>query len=238
MKRSLFVVLLVLFLLIIATFAAVAISTLRSMERKAAPATEQIPTNDPLASPKETQPVALSDATDDMGLSPTESSSETPLATLTGTLNPLTITPTTKVSITLTATITSTATTAPTSTITPTPDIDICSQIRADFVKATSTIGLWRIQNNNPFSVYLTRIDLRWPKENDAIFNAVLDDVVIWAGEDLISPTLMSSWLGNPIRQEVRGTVPLEFGFGTDAASRGYNLTLYFDNGCIINSSD
>jgi hypothetical protein len=86
--------------------------------------------------------------------------------------------------------------------------------------------------------VYLTRIDLRWPKENDAIFNAVLDDVVIWAGEDLVSPTLMSSWLGNPIRQEVRGTVPLEFGFGTDAASRGYNLTLYFDNGCIINSSD
>ncbi|MDF1499606.1 MAG: hypothetical protein P1P76_03960 [Anaerolineales bacterium] len=134
--------------------------------------------------------------------------------------------------------IESTSTISPTSTITLTPDIDVCSLIRLDFVKSTSTIGLWRVRNNNLFAVYLTGIYLEWPKANDAIFNAVLDNVVIWAGEDLISPTQMNYWLGNPIRQEVRGPVTLEFGFGTDAASSGYKLTLYFENGCKISTAN
>lgn len=107
-----------------------------------------------------------------------------------------------------------------------------------DFIKATSTIALFRLRNANTVSTTITRIVLEWPEENDAVFNAILDERVIWAGVEMSSPTEMTTWRGEPSDRSVRGTQGLEFFFGTPAAQRGYRLQISFENGCTISTAN
>jgi hypothetical protein len=159
--------------------------------------------------------------------SPTASPSETPV-----TQTPTSISPVAS------ATTELTNTPQPSPTLTPTTDVDVCTLIDLDFIKSTSTIALWRLQNNSSTIARINKIEMEWPIENDAVFNSILNGKVIWVGEDLFSPTLMDSWYGEPADRDVIGTNALEFFFGTPASSNGYNLQISFDNGCTIASSN
>jgi hypothetical protein len=84
----------------------------------------------------------------------------------------------------------------------------------------------------------ITRVSLSWPDQNEAIFNAFLDGVVIWSGGDLESPTIISEWIGDSTDREVLGRTRLEFLFGTDAASSGYQITVELSNGCSTSATN
>jgi len=131
-----------------------------------------------------------------------------------------------------------TATVTDTPTITPTPPIDVCAQLDLRFISAISNVAAWRLQNTSGVSLTLTRAEIAWPESNDAIFNAFLDGAVIWSSEDLVSPTFVTSWIGEPGDRDVDGLSRLEFFFGTSAASHGYDLKLRFDNGCEVATSN
>lgn len=126
----------------------------------------------------------------------------------------------------------------PTATTTIPPDPDICSRVNIHFLSATSNIGLWQLNNMNLQSAEITRISLLWPDQNGAVFNAFLNGTVIWSGGDLVSPTIITDWIGEPVNREVLGSTRLEFLFGFDAASSGYKITVELSNGCSASASN
>lgn len=115
-----------------------------------------------------------------------------------------------------------------------TPPADICALLDLRFISATSNIAAWRLQNDSGTTLTITRIEIDWPKSNDAIFNAFLDGKVIWSDVGLIPPTFMTTWIGDPDDRNADGLSRVEFFFGTMAAPGGYDLHLWFDNGCDV----
>ncbi len=130
-----------------------------------------------------------------------------------------------------------TATLGATSTPPPTAPADVCAQVNLSFVNATSNVITWRLGNPSGQPFVLQEMELVWPIGNDAIFNVFIDGAAIWSGEDLLSPTFISSWIGVRDDRTIRGLTRLEMLFGTTAASTGYNLTLRFENGCEVSAS-
>jgi len=96
-----------------------------------------------------------------------------------------------------------------------TPPADICALLDLRFLSATSNIAAWRLQNDSGVALTITRIEIDWPKSNDAIFNAFLDGKVIWSDEDLTPPTTMTTWIGNHEDRNVDRLSRVEFFFGT-----------------------
>jgi hypothetical protein len=125
-----------------------------------------------------------------------------------------------------------------TPSITPTPPADVCSRLNLSFLNATSNVATWRLSNGSGVPLTLSRLQIAWPEENDAIFNAFLDGKVVWSGEDLNSPTTIDQWMGEPEDRVVTGASRLEFFFGVLAAPSGYDLTLRFGNGCEVAASN
>ncbi len=119
-----------------------------------------------------------------------------------------------------------------------TPPADICALLDLRFISATSNIAAWRLQNDSGAALTITRIEIDWPKSNDAIFNAFLDGKVIWSDEDLIPPTIMSAWIGDPEDRSVERLSRVEFFFGTMAAPGGYDLHLWFENECDVSAAN
>jgi len=119
-----------------------------------------------------------------------------------------------------------------------TPPADICALLDLRFLSATSNIGAWRLQNDSGVALTITRIEIDWPKSNDAVFNAFLDGKVIWSDADLTPPTIMTTWIGNPEDRSVGGLSRVEFFFGTLAEPGGYDLFLWFDNGCEVSAAN
>ena len=119
-----------------------------------------------------------------------------------------------------------------------TPPADICALLDLRFLSATSNIGAWRLQNDSGMALTITRIEIDWPKSNDAVFNAFLDGKVIWSDADLTPPTIMTTWIGNPEDRSVDGLSRVEFFFGTLAEPGGYDLFLWFDNGCEVSAAN
>jgi len=117
-----------------------------------------------------------------------------------------------------------------------TPPADVCAQLDLRFLSATSNIAAWRLQNDSGVALTITRIELDWPKSNDAIFNAFLDGKVIWSDVSLTSPTIMTTWIGDPEDRSVEGLSRMEFFFGLLAESGGYDLHLWFENGCEVSA--
>jgi hypothetical protein len=115
-----------------------------------------------------------------------------------------------------------------------TPPADICALLDLRFLSATSNIAAWKLQNDSGTTLTITRIEIDWPKSNDAIFNAFLNGKVIWSDEDLTPPTIMTTWNGHPVDRSVERLSRVEFFFGTMAARGGYDLYLWFDNGCEV----
>jgi hypothetical protein len=130
----------------------------------------------------------------------------------------------------LTPTITSTPTTPATA------PADVCAQVDLRFMNAISNVVLWRVSNTSGQGFILNHIEISWPIANDAIFNAFVDGNVIWSGEDLSPPTIISTWSGDHNERSITSSSRLEFIFGTAAAESGYNLTLRFENGCEVSN--
>jgi hypothetical protein len=149
-------------------------------------------------------------------VSPTEIGTITPVATETGSaITTATWTPTTP----------------------PTAPADVCAQLNLSYLNATSNIVAWRVSNTSGQPFTLDRIETTWPGSNDAIFNAFLDGDVIWSGQDLVSPTIITSWFGERDDRTIVSLSRLEFFFGTAAAESGYDLILRFENGCEVSNS-
>jgi hypothetical protein len=121
-----------------------------------------------------------------------------------------------------------------TATISSTPPPDVCAKLDLRFLNATSNVTAWRLQNTSGVSLTVSRIEIAWPESNDAIFNVFLDGIMIWSGEDLVSPTFITNWVGAPGDRVVDSLSRIEFFFGTAAATGGYDLTLRFENGCEV----
>jgi hypothetical protein len=119
-----------------------------------------------------------------------------------------------------------------------TPPADICAQLDLRFLSATSNIAAWRLQNDSSVALTITRIEIDWPKSNDAIFNTFLNGKVIWSDEDLTPPTIMTTWIGDPADRNVDRLSRVEFFFGTLAESGGYDLHLWFENGCEVSAAN
>jgi hypothetical protein len=175
-----------------------------------------------------------------------QTSLPSPIAEVATETSPSTTTPTSMVlpTLQLAATHTSepqvTNSPTPSATLPPTktPDADVCSRVNIQFRQSTSNIALWQLNNMNFQPSGITRIALTWPKQNQAVFNAFLEGKVIWAGGNLTSPTIVTDWMGSPSDRQVLGSTRLEFLFGTDAASSGYEITVELDNGCSVTTSN
>jgi len=121
---------------------------------------------------------------------------------------------------------------------TSTPLADICALLDLRFISSTSNIAAWQLQNDSGTTPRVTRIELDWPKSNDAIFNTLFDGKVIWSDVDQTPPTIMTTWIGAPEDRSVDRLTRVEFFFGTLAAPGGYDLYLWFDNGCEISAAN
>ncbi|TET32815.1 MAG: hypothetical protein E3J69_08330 [Anaerolineales bacterium] len=119
-----------------------------------------------------------------------------------------------------------------------TPPADVCAQLDLRFLSATSNIAAWRLQNDSGVVLTITRIEIDWPKSNDAIFNAFLDGKVIWSGTGVTPPTIMTTWIGNSEDRSVDRLSRVEFFFGTLAEPGGYDLHLWFENGCEVSAAN
>ena len=119
-----------------------------------------------------------------------------------------------------------------------TPPADICAQLDLRFLSSTSNIAAWRLQNDSGVALTITRIEIDWPKSNDAVFNAFLDEAVIWSDEDLTPPTIMTTWIGDPVDRNVDRLSRVEFFFGTLAEPGGYDLYIWFENGCEASAAN
>ncbi|MGB2895019.1 MAG: serine/threonine-protein kinase [Anaerolineales bacterium] len=166
---------------------------------------------------------------------PSASSTPSPSATLTPTR---TVTPTATHTRTATPTATHTHTATPTATRTltptrtPTPTQDACTLIAVGSFSRTSNIAKWVITNNSGATITIAAIDLGWPASNIALFNIFVDGTVVWTSVDTTPPTYIDSWVGGQSAREVNSSASLEASFGTNAAGAGYNLTVFFSNGC------
>jgi hypothetical protein len=119
-----------------------------------------------------------------------------------------------------------------------TPPVGACTQLDLSFLNVTSNITGWRLQNDSGSALAITRIEIEWPRSNDAIFNVFMDGTVIWSGEGLDSPTIMTTWIGDTGDRSVDTLSLVEFFFGTSAASSGYDLRIWFANGCEVSAAN
>jgi hypothetical protein len=122
-------------------------------------------------------------------------------------------------------------------TITSTPPPSVCSQISLQFLGVVSNVAQWRLQNANAFSLELTRAQIDWPQTNEAFYYIFLDGTMIWSNEDLAPPTGVINWMGTSADRMVDGAERLELLFGFSAAQSGYDLQLWFSNGCQVAAS-
>jgi hypothetical protein len=130
----------------------------------------------------------------------------------------------------------STATNTATATTSPAPGV--CSQISLQFLDAVSNVAQWRLQNTSGVDLELTLAKVDWPRSNEAFYYIFLDGAMIWSSEDLAPPTNISSWIGTTADRMVKGVVKLELLFGLNAAESGYNMQLWFGNGCQVSAAN
>jgi hypothetical protein len=130
----------------------------------------------------------------------------------------------------------STATNTATTTTSPAPGV--CSQISLQFLDAVSNVAQWRLQNTSGVDLELTLAQVDWSRSNEAFYYIFLDGAMIWSSEDLAPPTIISSWIGTTADRMVKGVVKLELLFGLNAAESGYNMQLWFGNGCQVSAAN
>lgn len=173
-------------------------------------------------------------------LTPTPGPSLTPTATSTRTPT-ITYTPTN----TPTKTLTPTATRCPPDVCTPTPTATPTATATpacgtyGSFVSSTGTKLDLQLQNNGIETVTIMKMFFFWPSANDELKYIKLGGELVWKARDEFPPTTVSDheWLGSDYLRKIQiySFETMQFIFKRSAESSGYNVTIYFDNGCTVN---
>jgi hypothetical protein len=131
----------------------------------------------------------------------------------------------------------------PTHTFTQPPPINTttspCGSISlSNFITETKR-AKWSINNNAATTITVTKINLTWPAENDALDKIFLGSAKIW---DQAAPppsiSITSGWTGGSRTIGSSATKELTFTFISQSISSGYNVTVWFDNGCSLSRSN
>ncbi|GAB4482293.1 MAG: hypothetical protein Kow00124_31010 [Anaerolineae bacterium] len=175
--------------------------------------------------PPPSQPTATTTTIPTATRTPTPTATRTPTPTATRTPTP-------------TATVTDTAV-PPTDTPTPTntsPPPDPCAGI---IIAPGAGGGEFNITNNSAASIVLTTITLSWPADLGAWVSAKLDTANIFNG--LVPPPSGTVVLGESVVKRTlgvgqTGVLSTRFDVNPPAPS-GYSVTVQFDNGCGVSTS-
>ncbi len=165
---------------------------------------------------------------------PTPTPTRTPTPTATHTLTPTathTLTPTATHTLTPTATATATNTAVP-----PTETPNLCAGIS---IAPGAGGGAFNITNNSAANIVLTAVTLSWPSELGAWVSAKLDEANVFNGS--LPPPSGTAVLGDSVIKRtviVGQTRVLTTRFDVNPpAPSGYNVTVQFDNGCGVSTS-
>lgn len=109
-------------------------------------------------------------------------------------------------------------------------------QLRLVWGHATSNIVGFDWANNTAIDLVIAKIELTWPSGNDPIFNVFVDGTVIWNGADGPPDAILTSFVNTEADRtfHAKSSEDIEFFFGTNAASSGYDLIITFENGWTI----
>jgi serine/threonine protein kinase len=114
----------------------------------------------------------------------------------------------------------------------PTATQDACSLISVDDFDVDGGAVSWSVTNSGSTTVTFSRIVLNWPASNGALDRIRFKSSSIWNGNDDSPPSDISSgWTGD--RELADGTSKeLRFLFTSEAQGSGYDLDLFFSDGC------
>jgi serine/threonine protein kinase len=116
----------------------------------------------------------------------------------------------------------------PTKTPTRTPTSDPCTGISVSGYSTVARNVIWQVENDNPSAVTITKLVIDWPASNGTLEKVRAGNKTIWdAGSDT-SPTRID------VTQTVAANdaITLTFSFKEKAADSGYDLDVYFEEGC------
>ena len=97
----------------------------------------------------------------------------------------------------------------------------------------------WSVNNNSAATISISQINLSWPAGNDSLDKIFLGSSKIW---DQTAPppsvVISSGWTGGSRIIGSSANQELIFTFISQSMSSGYNLTVWFTNGCSINKAN
>jgi serine/threonine-protein kinase len=130
-----------------------------------------------------------------------------------------------------------TSTNPPAPTIAPTatnPPADPCAALSiGGFNRDGKTVG-WSLTNDSSSSQTVKSIHLTWPGDNQALFKVDLSGSTVWVGDEPVSPTSISAWIGGETSRTFTGGQPIQFRFKANAVDGSYGLVVDFVSGCRL----
>ena len=97
----------------------------------------------------------------------------------------------------------------------------------------------WMVRNDSSFSITITQVNLSWLAGNDSLDKIFLGSAKIW--DQTASPpsvAITTGWTGGSRTIGSSANQELRFTFISQSISSGYNLKVWFTNGCSINKSN
>lgn len=141
-----------------------------------------------------------------------------------------------------TASPTNTPGPSPTNTPTPTPSntptpTDACVNIGLRGLSTTSDKSRWQIRNNNSVPITIQSLTFIWPAANGQLVSIRLGSFTIWTGSAAPSSITIGpgDWTGGDL--SITTNKNLVFQFETSAANTGYDMTVTFVGGCVVNAT-
>jgi hypothetical protein len=125
----------------------------------------------------------------------------------------------------------------PQPTITP-----VCNISGTILDPGEGVVVVMNVSNNSGIPITITRIAIDWPQTTQGAiqrFVQVSTSNVIWSGNELTSPTIITNFEGSESdRQIEHNTVQnINFRFFRNVESNGYHITIEFDSGCSITAT-
>jgi len=119
--------------------------------------------------------------------------------------------------------------------ITPNP----CGSISISGFYTETKRATWSINNNSVATISISKINLSWPAGNDSLDKIFLGSAKIW-DQNAPPPSVVitSGWTGGSRTIGSSASKELKFTFISQSISSGYNLKVWFTNGCSVNKSN
>lgn len=126
-----------------------------------------------------------------------------------------------------------TPTRTPSVTPTTTP-VDPCSLISVGNFRRLGNRAQWRLTNDGGTAITITRIRFDWLDATLELQSITLSSAKIWEGSNTPPVDISSGWSSGSRQVNSGSSATLSFAFPAVAEKSGYNLTVYFDNGCSV----